>query len=183
MKKLMTIVCGCFGLMSLNSCGVLNTAFTHGKSTVFMMRSPGDIEVTCEGKKLDKVRDVFAAKSRTHSNGVYNTTTTTSYYATGVKMASKKRATIEIYSPSLNKKATVEVKPKGSKAIIFCDVLFTFGIGLIPDLLTGDYKYASPQLVDVESALAGKPRKEWYSQGKMRRMAKRGADKKSRKKY
>ncbi len=183
MKKLLTVVCGCIGLFSLNSCGVLSSALTHGKSTVFMMRAPKDIEVTSGGKKLELTRDVFAAKSRTSSNGIYNTTTTTSYYATGVKLPSKKKATIEIYSPSENKRATVDLKPRANRNIIWADLLLSGGAGLIPDIATGCIKFLTPRLVDVESALAGKPRKEWLSQGKLKRMAKRGADKQSKKKY
>jgi hypothetical protein len=183
MKKLMTIGAACYMLTMFSSCGTFNSLFTHGKSSVFLMQSPADVEVACNGVKLDKSKEVFAAKSRTSHGGVYNTTTTTSYYATAFKLPSKKKATIELYSPSANKRATVELKPHANRNIIWADILLTGSIGLFIDIPTGNLKFLSPRLIDVESALAGKPRKEWLSQGKMKRMAKRGADKAAKKKY
>ena len=183
MKKLLSIAIAFFALISFSSCGTLNSAFTHGKSSVFLMRAPGDVEVTCNGKKLDQSQEVFASKSRSHSNGVYKTTTTTNYYQTAFKLNHKHKAVVELYSPSTGKRATVELKPRANRNIIWADILLTGSFGLWIDWPTGNLKALTPRLIDVESALAGKPRKEWLSQGKMKRMAKRGADKAAKKKY
>ena len=183
MKKLITVTIACFAIMSFSSCGTLNNALLHGKSSVFMMRAPQDLEIKCNGVILDKTRDVFASKSRSHSNGIYKSTTTTNYYQTAIKLNHKKKATIDLYSPSLNKHATVELRPRANRNIIWADILLTSAIGLWIDIPTGNLKTLTPRLIDVESALAGKPRKEWLSQGKLKRMAKRGADKAAKKKY
>ena len=183
MKKLLVIVAGFYTLFTFSSCGVLSNALTHGKSSVFMMRAPKDLEVSSNGQKLELVRDVFAAKSRSHDNGIYKTTTTTSYYATAVKLPHNRKAKIELYSPSLNQRATVDLRPRANRNIIWADILLTWTMGLWIDIPTGGLKFLTPRLVDVESALAGKPRKQWLSQGKLKRMTKRGADKGARKKY
>lgn len=183
MKKLLTLALVCGSLLSLSSCGVIVNAMKHGQSSVFMMRAPQDLEISSKGVKLDKTRDVFAAKSRESSNGIYKTTTTTNYYATAVKLNHKKKATVDLYSPSLNKRASVDLKPRANRGLIWLDILFTGGAGLLIDIPTGGLKHLTPRLIDVESALAGKPRKEWLSQGKLKRMAKKGADKQAKKKY
>ena len=169
MKKLLVISIAIFTVMALNGCcfGTLNNALTHGKSNVSLMRAPKDIQVTHNGNKLDITSEVFAVSSRVGSN------VTTSYYTSAVKLPCKHRQTIELYSPSTNKRATVELKPRASRNIIWLDILLGAGSGLLIDIPTGNLKILTPHLLDVESALDGKPRKEWMSQGKLKRMAKR----------
>ena len=171
MRKLLTIVVAFSTAIGLNGCcwGTLNSAVTHGKSTVSLMRSPKDIQATCNGKKLDITSEVFAASSNIGG------TVTTTYYTSAVKLPTKHRATIELYSPSLNKKASVDLRPRASKNIIWLDILLGFGSGLFIDIPTGNLKMLTPRLLDVESALEGKPRNQWLSQGKLKRTAKRKA--------
>lgn len=171
MKKLTTIAS--LGLLTilLNSCcfGTLNSALTHGKSYVSLMQAPKDLEVSCQGKKLEITSEVFAASSNIGSS------VTTTYYTSTVKLPAKHKTTIELYSPSQNKRATVELKPKASKNLIFLDIIFGAGSGLLIDIPTGNLKMLQPRLLDVNSALEGKPRNQWLSHGKLKRMGKRQA--------
>ncbi len=61
-KQLTVVIVACLVMTLLSSCNTLSSALTHGKSSVFMMRAPKDLEVTCNGKPLEKVRDKFAGK-------------------------------------------------------------------------------------------------------------------------
>ncbi len=171
MKKLTTIAS--LGLLTilLNSCcfGTLNNAVAHGKSTVSLMQGPKDLEVSCEGKKLKITSEVFAASSNIGGS------VTTTYYTSAVKLPAKHKTSIELYSPSQNKRATVELKPRASRNIIWLDLLLGFGSGLIIDIPTGNLKMLTPRLLDVQSALDGKPRNQWLSHGKLKRMGKRKA--------
>jgi hypothetical protein len=171
MKKLITIVSLCYTATLLTGCcfGTLNNALSHGKSTVSLMRAPKDLEVTYNGKKVPVTSEVFAASSNIGG------TVTTTYYTSAVKLPCKKKASIEIYSPSSNKRATVELKPRSSKNIIALDLLLGFGSGLIIDIPTGNLKMLTPHLLDVQSALEGKPRDQWLSYGQLKRMGKRQA--------
>ncbi len=143
----------------------------HGKCNVSMMRSPQDLEVFSSGKKLEMSQEVFAASSSIGGS------TTTTYYTAAVKLPAKHNATIELYSPSLNKRATVELKTKSNRNIIFLDILFGAGSGLLIDIPTGNLKMLTPRLLDVQSALEGKPRSKWLSHAKLKRMAKKKATK------
>jgi hypothetical protein len=164
MKKLLSVSLALCCSVLLSSCwGTFINVLSHGKSTVTLLQTPSDIEVRSNGKKLDINKEVFTGG------------TNVSYYASAVKLPSKHRTTIELYSPSLNKKATVNLRPRASRNIIWLDILTTFGTSLIVDGPTGNLKMLTPRLIDVESALAGKPQNEWKSQGKLKRMAKRQA--------
>ena len=170
MKKVITtFTTACLATAIFSSCGTLNSAFTHGKSTVSMMQAPKDLEVSANGKKLELTKEVFAASSN------FGGTVVTSYYTSAVKLPAKHRTTIELYSASMNKRATVDLRPRASKNIIWADILLTGSIGLWIDIPTGNLKMLTPRLIDVASALDGKPRNQWLSQGKLKRMAKRKA--------
>jgi hypothetical protein len=171
MKKSLTIVTAFFAAIALNGCcfGTLNSAFTHGKSTVSLMRAPKDIEVSNNGTKLDITSEIFAASSNIGGS------VTTTYYTSAIKLPSKHKAKIELYSPSMNKRATIELKPRASRGIIWIDILLGFGTGLFIDIPTGNLKMLTPRLLDVESALEGKPRNQWLSHSKLKRMAKHKA--------
>lgn len=161
----MTVVAGSSALFLLNSCGTVMYSSTKGKAPVFMCRAPNDLQASCDGKRLELESEVFAATATTNS--------TTTYYTSAVKLPHKHKQTIELYSPSLNKRATVYVKPKVSGKLIFLDAILTASIGFYVDIPTGNLKILKPRLIDVESALEGKPRSEWKSQGKLKRMTKR----------
>ena len=167
MKKLLTGIIGLFTVVGLSGCfGTLLSAVTHGKSTVSLMGAPKDIQVTDkQGNKLPVTSEIFTGSA----NG-------SSYYTSAVKLRAKQRTSIELYSPSMNKRATVDLKPRASKNIVWLDILLGFGSGLIVDIPTGNLKMLTPRLIDVQSALEGKPRKQWLSQGKLKRMAKRRAN-------
>jgi hypothetical protein len=173
MKNLLSLGTLAFLAITLNSCcfGTLNNALTHGKCNVSLMRVPKDIEVTSGGKRLDVTKEMFAVSSSIGGS------TTTTYYTSAVSLPAKKKATIELYSPSMNKRATVELKPKANKNLVFLDILFGAGSGLLIDIPTGNLKMLTPRLLDVQSALEGKPRNKWLSHGKLKRMGKRSAKK------
>jgi hypothetical protein len=170
MKKFLTIAGLSYASIALTGCfGTLNNALMHGKSAVSLLRSPEDIEVTANGTKQDITSEVFAASSN------IGATVTTTYFTSAVRLPAKHKMTIELYSPSLNKRATVELKPRARRNLIWLDIIFGAGSGLLVDIPTGNLKMLTPRLLDVESALAGKPRSQWLSQGKLKRMAKRTA--------
>jgi hypothetical protein len=171
MKKLFSVTAACYSILLFSGCGTFNSALTHGKSTVSLMRAPKDIVVKVNGVKQDITKEMFAA---TTSIGGTRTTT---YYASAIKLPSKRKVSIELYSPSMNKQATVKLRPKASKNIIWADILLTACVGLWIDIPTGNLKFLTPRLIDVESALEGKDRKDWLSQGKLKRMGKRSAKK------
>lgn len=166
MKKLVSLS-ALLSLFLFSSCGTIITAIKHGKSEVFMIEAPNDLQVTANGEKLDLSSEVFAASGRIGSD------VTTTYYTGAVKLPHNKKATLELYSPSKNKRATVELKPRTYGIYVFLDILFTAGGGLIVDYPTGGIKILKPRLVDVHHALEGKTRKQWRSQGKLKRMTKR----------
>ncbi|MCW3121316.1 MAG: hypothetical protein JWQ38_808 [Flavipsychrobacter sp.] len=171
MKNLLLVFTAFTAISTLNSCcfGTLNNALTHGKSTVSMMRAPKDLEVSSNGTKLDITSEVFAASSNIGGS------VTTTYYTSAVKLPAKHKTTIELYSPSMNKRATVELKPRSNRNIIWLDIIFGAGSGLLIDIPTGNLKMLTPRLLDTQSALEGKPRSKWLSHAKLKRMAKRKA--------
>jgi hypothetical protein len=162
-RNLTAIAAACYSLMLFNSCGTISNGMSHGKSPVFMIAAPKDLEVTSAGKKLDIESEVFAASSNIGG------TVTTTYYTAAVKLPHNRKASLDLYSPSMNKKATVAVRPKVSGTLIFLDIIF-FGVGLPIDIITGNLTVLKPRLVDAENLLNGKPSR---SQGKLKRMTKR----------
>jgi hypothetical protein len=171
MKNLLIVLIALVSAMTLNGCcfGTLNNALTHGKSTVSLMRAPKDLEVSVDGKALDISEEAFASSSN------IGATVTTTYYTSAVKLPAKHKVSIGLYSPSMNKRATVELKPRASRNIIWLDILLGAGSGLLIDIPTGNLKMLTPRLLDVQSALEGKPRNKWLSHGKLKRIAKRKA--------
>lgn len=169
MKKLISIAAACGVLCTLNSCGTIGSLVTKGKRPVFMMRAPSDLQVSCGGERLALKRDQFATSES--SSIATNTRTVTSYYATSVRMPFKENKTLELYSPSQNKKATVTVKSKGSGAIIVGDLLISGPVGIILDVATKNHRVFKPKYVDVQAALDNT---KWKSQGQLKRAAKKG---------
>jgi hypothetical protein len=163
MKQLLTIAALSGSLASLNSCGTISYAMKKGKAPVFMIDGPSDLQVTSGGKPVEMSSEVFAASSNIGG------TVTTSYYTKAAMMPHKRKATLDLYSPSMNKHASITVKPKVSGKLIFLDIILG-GVGLPIDLATGNATVLKKRLVDVKSTLEGSPSR---SQGKLKRMTKR----------
>jgi hypothetical protein len=161
-KNLLTIVSALSAMVFMNSCGTMIYSINKGKATVSLLQAPQDLQVKMDGKRVEIVSEVFAATGNTH--------TTTQYYTSAIKLPHKKKATIELYSPSTGKKSTVAIKPTTSGTIIAADLSFGFGVGLIVDLVTGNYKKLSPRLIDVQNSLDGK---KWIRHGKLKRIEKK----------
>lgn len=153
MKKIITIVLAVCPLLFLNSCGTIGSAINHGKREIFMDKAPKDLVVTSAGKKLDVHYSVYKSHTsrRTRGNITTSKTNTISYPA--VTVARKKRATLEFYSPSWNKKATVELKPKVNWAIFAGDWFLTANFGLLIDIPTGNLKEVYPNFISVDGLL------------------------------
>lgn len=166
MKNLLLVAAAACFITTLNSCGTIANISKKGKTEVFMIGGPEDLQVSSGGKRLEIESEVFAASSSIGGDA------TTTYYTAAVNLPRKKKASLELYSPSMNKRATVALKPKVWGKIVFLDVVFG-GIGLFVDIPTGNIRTLKPRMVDVQAALAGKPRSQWKSQGKMKRMTKR----------
>lgn len=161
-KNLLTVVTALCAMVLMNSCGTIIYSINKGNATVSLLQAPKDLQVKMDGKRIDIVSEVFAATATTH--------TTTSYYTSAIKLPNKKKATIELYSPSTGKKSTVNLKPTTSGTIIVADLFFGFGVGLVLDLVTGNHKKLSPRLIDVQNSLDNK---KWIRHGKLKRIEKR----------
>ncbi|GAA4462430.1 hypothetical protein GCM10023093_09020 [Nemorincola caseinilytica] len=169
MKQFITIASAICLMSMLHSCATIVNASKKGKTEVFLIDAPGDIQASSNGQSLSKTSEVFAANGRT--NGAV------AFYTTAVMLPRKKRATLELYSPSTGQKATVALKPKLWGKMVIADALLTAGIGWLIDGPTGNLLTLKPRLIDVPAAMAGKPRSKWRSQGKLKRQTKRGIKK------
>jgi|GEM_PF-4193639 len=152
-------------MWSFSSCGTILNASKKGKTEVFLIDAPSDLQVSSGGERLSIGSDVFAASGRTNGS--------VAYYTSSVKLPRKKRASLELYSPGSGKRATVELKPKVWGKIVVVDALLTGGFGWLIDIPTGNILTLKPRLIDVPAAMAGKPRSKWRSQGKLKRVTKR----------
>lgn len=166
MKNLLFVAAAICFMTVLNSCGTIKNASKKGKTEVFLINGPKDLRVSSNGQSLSIESEVFAASG--HTDG-----STTAFYTSAVNLPSKKKAVLELYSPSSGKKASVTVRPRLWGKMVVVDMLLTAGIGLLVDIPTGNIRTLKPRLIDVENALAGKPRSKWKSQGKLKRMTKR----------
>lgn len=163
MKNLILIAATAFFMASLNSCGTILNASKKGKTEVFLIDAPGDLSVSSNGEHLSMESDIFAANGKT--NGA------TAFYTKCVRLPRKKKATLTLSSGG--KTATVALKPKVWGKIAVVDALLTAGFGWLIDIPTGNILTLKPRLIDVPAALAGKPRSQWRSQGKLKRQTKR----------
>lgn len=161
MKKKLTVLplLSYLIIFSLSSCGSIYSAFHHGKRPVYFVDAPADLEVTMNGQKLEMHEDV--AVSTSHSMG--HTTVHNNYYTPSVRIPYKHDATLEVYSPSKNKRGTFTLQSRVSGNYVIVDILLTAGLGLLVDLPTKNAKVLKPRLVDTRAALAGKPVKKWRS--------------------
>lgn len=169
MKQIITIAAAVCLMSMLNSCATIVNAKKKGKTEVFLIDGPGDLQATCNGQQLSFTNEVFAASGRT--NGAV------AFYTKAVMLPRKKKTTLELYSPSSGKKATVALKPKVWGKMAIADALLTGGFGWLIDIPTGNLLTLKPRLMDVPAALNGKSRSQWRSQGKLKRQTKRGIKK------
>ncbi len=155
---------------TLASCGTITGAISK-KRPVSLMLAPSDIEVKANGEPVEVTSEVFDIRSG--DDLTLNLSTTTSYATKGVRLPYKKPVTLELYSPSAGKRATIELKSRAS-GLFFWGNLFSFPIlGHIVDGVTKNNHLLKPRYIDVDAALAGKPIKEWRSQSKLKRLQKR----------
>ena len=166
MKNIGTLFFVACCTLLFSSCGSIYSAVHHGMRPVYLVDAPKDIEVSVNGVKQKITEDMVMTYEQkglgTHRYG-------TDFSTRSIRLHYKHDATIDIYSPSQNKKATILLKSKGSGAYITTDIIFTGCIGLLVDIPTKNYKVLKPRLVDVKSALDGKPINKWRSKSKLKR--------------
>lgn len=165
MKKLFKLFIVGGLIASMTSCGSIAGLISKGKRPIHLMQAPKDLEVYVDGQKVEITSELFA------STAIGNTTV--DYYTAGVKLPYKKKVTVELKQPSTGKSATFELKPKGSRAIFWGNLFIFPVVGHIFDAVTKNSKRLYPYYIDVESALDGKPFKEWRNKGKLKRNEKK----------
>lgn len=159
------MLAGCV-VLSFSSCGTILSGATGGKRPVFMMMAPDDLEVKANGIPVDLTKEVYA--SYENSGGTTGIGTTNSFYTKGARLPFKKDQVLELSSKSTGQKASVTLESKGKGGIILMDLFLTGAAGLLVDIPTGNHKILKPNYVDVESALAGKPVKDWRGSGSLK---------------
>ncbi len=164
MKKLVGSICILAIVIFFASCGTIAGALSKGKRPVFLIDVPKDLVVKVNGKELDIELEAFA------SGGVGNVTNT--YYAPAIQMPYKHPATIQLSSAAMGKSGTLDLKPKNQSAIFWGNVIIAPIVGHIIDAVTKNNKTLTPRYIDVPAALAGKPKSEWRSKGKLKRLSK-----------
>ncbi len=173
MKTLIYSLLSISSLALLSSCGTIAGALTKGVRPVFLIDAPEDLVVSFDGKSKDITLEVFASTSNSYHSNLSNTTTTTNvnYLTSAVKLPYKNKGALQLNSAGAS--TNVELKPKGQRAIWWGNFLFFPITGHILDAVTDNNKTLFPRYIDVPAAMAGKPVKEWRSQGKMKRMEKK----------
>lgn len=150
-----------------SSCGSISGLLTKHKRPVYLMMSPGDLVVKIDGVKQEIESDIFATYSL---NGL-----TINYYTSSIRLPYKDKVKMEISSQG--KSAIFELKPKNSGAIFWGNFISFPIVGHIVDGVTKNNKTLKPRYIDVESALAGKPSKDWRGKGKLKRLEKKSIKK------
>lgn len=147
--------------MSFSSC--MYVGF-FGKRPLYLVGAPDDIQVKHNGKKID-VKEITMANfvTQQHSANVREKTKFR-HPAALIKVRSKNK--IELTSGG--KTATVDVKGKAGKGILFLvlEAPITLGIGTIVDLATVSFFYPASKYVDVKAAFTNttpKTKKELYN--------------------
>jgi len=151
------------GLLTMSSCGSIAGAITKGKRPSFIVNSPKDVTITKDGKELDVALELFAV---TEGYGQ-----SLNFYTSAIKLPYKEAATLEITSG--NRTGTVDLKPKGNRAIFWGNLIFAPIVGHIIDGVTHNNKSLQPRYIDVESVLNHVPLKDWPNQKKLKRIEKR----------
>lgn len=164
----------------LLGCGSISTLFMKERP-VHLMSAPRDLKVKVNGEAKNITSEYFGQSLdgfSTRWDGA-NVRHTTDYYTSAVKLPFKNGpATMELHSASMQKSATVELKPK-RWSIIFWGNMLSFPIsGHLVDGFTNNNKIMKPNFIDVEYALAGKPVSEWRGKSKLKRMEKKQIRKK-----
>lgn len=159
------------GIMSLllfafSSCGTIASSFSGGKRPSFIVNSPADVIIKLDGTPLDISRELFTSSVN------IGATATTNFSTAAVNLPYKKAITLEISSPSSGRTGTIELKPKGSSAIFWGNLIFAPIVGHIIDGVTGNSKTLRPKYIDVTSVLNKVPFQDWPSQGQLKRREK-----------
>ncbi len=151
------------GLFAFSSCGSIAGAFTKGKRPSYIVNSPKDVTITKDGKELDVALELFAV---TEGYGQ-----SLNFYTSAIKLPYKKATTLQITSGS--RTGTVDLKPKGTRAIFWGNLIFAPIVGHIIDGVTKNNKSLQPRYIDVESVLNHVPLEDWPRQKKLKRIEKK----------
>ncbi|MDB5119602.1 MAG: hypothetical protein JWN56_820 [Sphingobacteriales bacterium] len=160
-----------FGIASLSlftfsSCGTVASSFSGGKRPSFIVNAPQDVIVKLDGTPLDLSSELFTSSVNIGAKA------TTDFSTAAVNLPYKKAITLEISSPSTGRTGTIELKPKGSSAIFWGNLIFAPIVGHIIDGVTGNSKTLRPKYIDVTSVLNKVSFKDWPSQGQLKRREK-----------
>lgn len=155
------------GMVLVQSCGTIGGAITGGKRPSFIVNAPADAVVKLNGEVQNITSELHA--SNTVGRG------TVDYYTSAVKIPYKRSVTLDISSERLRKSGTVDLKPKGSGAIFFGNLLIFPIVGHIVDGVTKNNKTLRPKYIDAMSVLNDVPQKDWPSQSKLKADEKRKA--------
>lgn len=164
-----TLFLALIGVTGLSSCGTVGSALSGGKRPSFLVNAPKDVVVKLNGEKLDISSELFA------TGGIGNVDK--SYYTAAVNIPFKNPVSIQVSSASEGKSSTLDLKPKGSTAIFFGNLIFAPIVGHLIDAVTKNNKILEPKYIDVASVLNNVPLKDWPSQGKLKRLSKKDASK------
>ena len=165
MKTLIYSILSISSLVLLSSCGTIGGLLSKGERPVFLIEAPQDMTVNFEGQSKDISSEAFA------STGFNNTTIT--YYTSAVNLPYKHKGTLKLSSSTGS--SSIELKPKGQRAIWWGNFILFPIWGHIIDATTKNNKTLFPRYIDVPAALAGKPVKEWRSAGQLKRLSKKQA--------
>lgn len=158
----MLSLAGCC-LFAFCSCGSIAGALTKGKRPAFIVNAPQDVVIRQDGKELDIDLELFAV---TQGYGQ-----SLNYYTSAIKLPYKQAVTLDISSGG--KSGSVDMKPKGNRAIFWGNLIFAPIVGHIIDGVTDNNKSLQPRYIDVESVLNHVPLKDWPRQKKLKRIEKR----------
>ena len=145
---ILTIAC-----VSLSSCATL---LSGNRAEVVLVNPPKDLKVYEDGKELP-IEQVYAS-TKTKGLAGYAGSTTTNYFAAGVKVSKKiKNHTLTLESEGKKVDVTKRTKVKGG--IVFLDIIFTGFIGLPIDGATKKWRAIKSNHLDVPAIISGAEQK------------------------
>ncbi len=148
MKK--TVKSICVMLIAIGTSNLLSscaTLFTKSTTPIVLVSPPADLKITENGVEL-LIEQVFASAKNKGRD------VTVLYYGSGVNV-SKKQKHHTLVLESGGKKAEVKRRTKVNGGILFLDIIFTGGLGCIPDGITKKWRRIKSTHVDVQAVLAG----------------------------
>jgi hypothetical protein len=126
------------------------TMFSGQKTEVVLVNPPGDLKVYEDGKELPVEKVMAQVKSKGIGDGQQITT----YYASGV-FVNKKQKRHKLTLESGGKKGDVNLTSKVNGGMLFLDIVFTGGVGVIVDGATKKWRKIKSNHVDVPAIIAG----------------------------